>query len=83
MTSPEPRPMAREISAFLAALRHRSECRTIGSAPSGDSALMAWKSSLLDRIAEQTRDTETRAVADNAQARLDSLRTQERTGGES
>ncbi|MBB4933223.1 hypothetical protein F4561_004043 [Lipingzhangella halophila] len=65
-------PRAREISDFLAALRHRTEN------PSGETGssvdLLAWKSSLLDRIAADSEDPETRVVAAEARADLAAAR---------
>ncbi|MDA0564934.1 hypothetical protein LG943_11450 [Streptomonospora sp. S1-112] len=56
----------REIADFLAALRSRS---------AGDgAALLAWKSSLLDRIAQSTADPGTHAVAEAARAELAAAR---------
>ena len=60
----------RELGDFLTALRENptatGECDR--------SALLAWKSSLLDRIADQTTDPETRAVAAAARADLAAAR---------
>ncbi|MBX9390124.1 hypothetical protein ACFPZ0_18605 [Streptomonospora nanhaiensis] len=59
----------REIADFLATLRSRS---------TGDGvALLAWKSSLLDRIAQSTADPETHAVAEAARAELAAARSTE------
>ncbi|PSK88733.1 hypothetical protein CLV63_12919 [Murinocardiopsis flavida] len=82
MSLDEPRPLAREISAFLTTLRHRTENRTLGVPPaSGDADVLAWKSSLLDRIAAQTDDPETHQVAANARTQLDAARSAETRGG--
>ncbi|GAB3453752.1 hypothetical protein GCM10027570_33200 [Streptomonospora sediminis] len=72
----------REITAFMDALRaHRNAAFNSGR-PSPDAALLAWKSSILDRIAAQTTDAETRAVADQARADLAAARADAGIGGE-
>ncbi|GAA1755521.1 hypothetical protein [Streptomonospora arabica] len=69
----------REITAFMDAVRAHRTAAFNGSAPRPDAALLAWKSSILDRIADQTDDTETRAVADEARAELAALRSTDET----
>ncbi|RNL84316.1 hypothetical protein [Halostreptopolyspora alba] len=71
---------AREISDFIDALRHRSDNPTGGGA-SAD--LLAWKASLLGRIAADSADPEAQQVADHARAQLDHARnTTTESGGD-
>ncbi len=63
-------PRAREISDFLAALRHRSENPT----GTDNADLVAWKFSLLDRIAADSADPEVHEVAEDARTQLDQAR---------
>ena len=73
----------REITEFMDAMRAHRNAAFNGSGPRSDVALLAWKSSILDRIADQTTDAETRAVADEARADLAALRsTDEANGGD-
>ncbi|GAA4918767.1 hypothetical protein [Streptomonospora salina] len=70
----------REITAFMDAVRaHRTAA--FNGRPQPDAALLAWKSSILDRIAAQTDDTETNAVAEQARAELAQVRTDAAFGG--
>ncbi|MUL43088.1 hypothetical protein FZ103_18275 [Streptomonospora sp. PA3] len=72
----------REITEFMDAVRaHRTAAFNTGQ-PRPDAALLAWKSSILDRIADQTADVETRAVADEARAELAALRSTVENGGD-
>ncbi|QBI51942.1 hypothetical protein [Streptomonospora litoralis] len=71
----------REITAFMDAVRAHRNAAFNGSEPRPDAALLAWKSSILDRIAAQTDDTETNAVADEARAELDAVRADAGVGG--
>ncbi|WP_157036355.1 hypothetical protein [Streptomonospora alba] len=71
----------REITAFMDAVRAHRTAIFNGSDPRPDAALLAWKSSILDRIAAQTTDAETQAVADEARAELAAVRADEVGGG--
>ncbi|GAA1780759.1 hypothetical protein [Streptomonospora arabica] len=64
----------REITAFMDAVRAHRTAAFNGYRPRPDAALLAWKSSILDRIADQSTDAETRAVADEARAELAAVR---------
>ncbi|MBB4935599.1 hypothetical protein F4561_006493 [Lipingzhangella halophila] len=66
----------REIAEFMDAARAHRNAAFDGRAGS-NAALLAWKSSILDRIAAQTDDAETRTVADNARAELAAARAAE------
>ncbi|MDT0304240.1 hypothetical protein [Streptomonospora wellingtoniae] len=81
MSDPSKRVSPREIAEFMDALRAHRNAAFNGSATRSDAALLAWKSSILGRIADQTDDVETRAVADEARAELAALRTKESGGG--
>ncbi|MFB9803944.1 hypothetical protein, partial [Streptomonospora salina] len=74
MSDPSTRVSPREIAEFMDALRAHRNAAFNGSGPRPDAALLAWKSSILGRIADQTDDAETRAVADEARAELAALR---------
>ncbi|GAA1108836.1 hypothetical protein [Nocardiopsis composta] len=66
---------AREIADFLAALKLRRPFDNDGPGRTGeDAALLAWKASLLDRMAARTEDPETRATAAAARADLAAAR---------
>ncbi|GAA4899914.1 hypothetical protein [Streptomonospora salina] len=81
MSDPSTRVSPREIAEFMDAVRvHRNTAFNTGC-PHPDAALLAWKSSILDRIAAQTDDPGTRAVADEARAELAAARTDAQIGG--
>jgi|SRR5690606_31288176 len=65
---------AREITDFLAALREQQSAPSRSETARGRLDVLAWKSSLLDRIAVQTSDPETRSVAAAARADLAAAR---------
>ncbi|WP_156003064.1 hypothetical protein [Streptomonospora sp. PA3] len=71
----------REIAEFMDALRAHRTAAFNGTPPRPDAGLLAWRSSILDRIAAQTDDAQTRAVADEARAELAALRADEASGG--
>ncbi|MFD0772608.1 hypothetical protein ACFQZ2_01575 [Streptomonospora algeriensis] len=81
MSHQSARVSTREITAFMDAVRAHRTAAFNGSAPRPDAALLAWKSSILDRIAAQTDDTETNAVAEQARAELDAVRAANEVGG--
>ncbi|MFW5415474.1 hypothetical protein J0910_02275 [Nocardiopsis sp. CNT-189] len=64
----------REITDFLAALREQQTAPSRSESARGRLDVLAWKSSLLDRIAAQTTDAETRSVAAAARADLATAR---------
>ncbi|MDA8372613.1 MAG: hypothetical protein M0026_22450 [Nocardiopsaceae bacterium] len=71
----------REIAEFMDALRAHRNTVFNDSRTGPDAALLAWKSSILGRIADQTDDAETRVVADEASAELAALRADDASGG--
>ncbi|WP_052810210.1 hypothetical protein [Streptomonospora alba] len=81
MSDPSTRVSPREITEFMDALRAHRNTVFNDSRTGPDAPLVAWKSSILDRIADQTDDAETRAVADEARAELAALRADEESGG--
>ncbi|WP_192826456.1 hypothetical protein [Nocardiopsis chromatogenes] len=66
---------AREIADFLATLHeHRSVPATPAASAASRVDILAWKASLLGRMATNTRDPETRATAAAARADLAAAR---------
>ncbi|TQN28328.1 hypothetical protein FHX37_3662 [Haloactinospora alba] len=64
---------AREISRFLEELRSRSQ-RPVMAPHQDNSDLLAWKTNLLERIADASEDPHTHVVAASARADLAAYR---------